>query len=222
MTPEVLTGKTQKHLKTLQGTETLLHKDAVKAFEKLKKKGASDGFDIAILSSFRDFSTQLTIWNEKAQGKRPLLDEEGKTLDISIMTPEEVVFAILRWSALPGASRHHWGTEIDVYAGNLKPDDYKVQLSPLEIAPGGIFESFSIWLDKNLPLEGFFRPYWGDRGGFSPEWWHLSYAPIADKYLKKFTLGMLKKELQKSDIELKDVVLKNVQLIYEKYVMNID
>ncbi|MCZ8486094.1 D-alanyl-D-alanine carboxypeptidase family protein [Vibrio lentus] len=29
---------------------------------------------------------------------------------------QQKLSAILRWSALPGASRHHWGCDFDVFA----------------------------------------------------------------------------------------------------------
>ena len=33
--------------------------------------------------------------------------------------------AILLWSALPGASRHHWGTDFDVFDRAAVPPDYR-------------------------------------------------------------------------------------------------
>ena len=37
---------------------------------------------------------------------------------------------ILEWSALPGASRHHWGSEFDVFDLAALPEGYRVQLLP--------------------------------------------------------------------------------------------
>jgi len=51
---------------------------------------------------------QAEIWNAKAAGLRPVLDANEQPIDTGTLSERELVFAILRWSALPGASRHHW------------------------------------------------------------------------------------------------------------------
>ena len=38
----------------------------------------------------------------------------------------------MRWSAIPGSSRHHWGTDLDVYDAAAVTPDYQVQLTPQE------------------------------------------------------------------------------------------
>ncbi|MCB9651596.1 MAG: M15 family metallopeptidase [Deltaproteobacteria bacterium] len=73
--------------------------------------------------------------------------------------------AILNWSALPGGSRHHWGTEMDVVDLAAVPPDYRVRLLPDEVAPGGPFHPLHQWLDENLERFGFFRPYARLQGG---------------------------------------------------------
>lgn len=218
---DILTGKTQKHLVALQDSAHWLHVDVASAFSELSRAAATDGFTLKIASAFRDYSTQLNIWNEKAMGKRPLLDAFGNPLDPKTMSASEVMFAILRWSALPGASRHHWGTEIDLFASNLVPQGYQVQLVPSEAAPGGIFADFNRWLDDHMPSKGFFRPYGQDRGGISPEWWHLSYAPLSQKYSLAYTLDILESVVREAEISLKDLILKNISFIYERYIQNI-
>ena len=90
--------------------------------------------------------------------------------------------AILRYSAIPGTSRHHWGTDLDVYDAAALPADYRLQLSPQEVAPGGLFDPLHRWLDERMAAgasQGFFRPYARDSGGVAPERWHLSFAPLA-------------------------------------------
>ena len=101
------------------------------------------------------------------------------------MSPEEIVFAILRWSALPGGSRHHWGTDFDVIDAAAVPEDFRVQLTPEEVADRGVFGPFHCWLDERIAegkSYGLFRPYAVDRGGVAPERWHLSYAPRAREF----------------------------------------
>ena len=107
--------------------------------------------------------------------------------------PKEIFEAILRWSALPGASRHHWGTDFDVIDGKRLSPEMKVALVPEEFAPGGPFCELHDWLDKNMEGFGFYRPYQTDRGGVSPERWHLSYAPLAKDYLNQLSEDMVRR-----------------------------
>ena len=70
-------------------------------------------------SSFRDFERQQLIWNCKFNGERKVHDDEGNLLDLALLDDWQKAQAILRWSALPGGSRHHWGTEIDIFDPDL-------------------------------------------------------------------------------------------------------
>ena len=54
--------------------------------------------------------------------------------------------AILHWSALPGASRHHWGTEIDVIDRAALLHGQLAQLVPDEYAADGVFAKLGLWL----------------------------------------------------------------------------
>jgi hypothetical protein len=45
----------------------------------------------------------------------PLLDAHNQPLDALQLGETERLHAILHWSALPGTSRHHWGTDLDIY-----------------------------------------------------------------------------------------------------------
>ncbi len=218
---EILTGRTDTHVTLLADGKTRLHKDVLKDFARLEEKAAQDGFPLKVVSSFRDFATQLRIWNEKAEGKRQLLDDKGAPLEFAKLKPENVVSAILRWSALPGTSRHHWGTDFDVVCASAIPEGYQVQLTPAEVAPGGVFEDFGRWLDETLPYAGFYRPYAQELGGVSPEWWHLSYAPLAQAFRAAFTEAVLKKSVEQSDLRLKEIVTARLRNIFETYVDNV-
>lgn len=218
---EMLTGRCRDHILQFENTHIIIHRDVETPLNALQKRAKSCGFDLAVASGFRDYNSQLTIWNMKATGKRAVLDSSGTPLDISKLTPEELVYAILRWSSLPGTSRHHWGTEIDVFDRNSLPKDYQVQLIPNEAAPGGIFSQFNDWLDRNIREFGFFRPYSVDKGGVSPEWWHLSYAPVSQRCLEQFDLLFCEMVIKESDFELKSVVLDRLPDIYQRFIANI-
>lgn len=197
-----------------------LHPETLAAVLDLRARAANFGFDLRIASSFRSFERQLLIWNNKALGLRPVLDSSGEPLDIHHLNEREKVFAILRWSALPGASRHHWGTDVDVYgAANVNPD-YQVQLTVAETQAGGPFAEFHRWLDDELQQSGtqFYRPYAQDLGGVAPEPWHLSYAPLAKKYAQLFTGDILREQLEVVSLELKETVLEHLDEIFQRYI----
>ncbi|MBR2075692.1 MAG: M15 family metallopeptidase, partial [Fibrobacter sp.] len=93
---------------------------------KLKDAAAAEGFELRIESAYRPFERQLSIWNRKARGELPLLSAEGVPMERP-QDEEELMYAILTWSALPGASRHHLGTDLDVVDGRACPEGYEVQ-----------------------------------------------------------------------------------------------
>lgn len=216
----ILTGRTEDHLASLD-EKIKIHKDVLNPFKEMQKEAFSAGFDLQICSGFRGFGSQLGIWNAKAKGERPVLDDKGKPVAITKMKPKEIVYAILRWSALPGASRHHWGTDFDIFDKKTLTKDYKIQLVPEEYEATGIFGGISSWLDENMERFGFFRPYAIDLGGVSPERWHISYAPLAEEYLEGLDEKLLMEVIEESAVELKDTVKKELSNIYRKYVRNI-
>ena len=214
----IVTGKTQEHLLLDETSNFLIHKDAFVSLNLMREEAAVAGFSLKIASAFRGFNQQLNIWNKKAQGLRPLLDSDGVALDYASLTPKEIVYSILRWSALPGASRHHWGSDIDVYDSSRMPEGYKVQLVPQESGVGGMFEDFHLWLDDNLERFSFFRPYAHDMGGIAPERWHISYAPVASDFQKILTYELLEETILNTEIELKPVILSELPEIYQRFI----
>jgi LAS superfamily LD-carboxypeptidase LdcB len=200
-----------------------VHQDLVEPFGELRRAAAAAGFDLRILSGFRSFERQLAIWNEKATGRRAVLDGAAAPLDITTLSPRELLFAILRWSALPGASRHHWGSDLDVYDQAARPPGYEIELLPEEVGPGGMFGPLHAWLDERIAAGtafGFFRPYDRDRGGVAPERWHLSHAPTAARYERLLTPALLRATIGPADMRLKDVVLDLMDEIVERFVVN--
>ena len=223
-----LTGRTESHLCDPADAVRLgapVHRDAVAPFERLREAGRLEGFDIRIESAFRGFERQLSIWNNKAAGKRAVLDSDAVPIDITKLSERELVYAILRWSALPGASRHHWGTDIDIFDEAARPEGYEVQEIPEEVNPGGMFGPLHQWLDGRIEAGtafGFFRPYDRDRGGVAPERWHISYAPVADDLLRRLTPDVLRETVRQADMRLKDTVLRELDGIYQRFVVNVN
>lgn len=213
----ILTGRTNRHLVEI-GEGVWLHTELAAPWQCLAAEAAGQGIELAIASGFRSFDRQLAIWNRKAAGDRPVLDSDGNPLDISRLGERDRVFAILRWSALPGASRHHWGTDMDIWDRAAAGTDYRPALSPDEYRPGGVFQRLGQWLDSRQ-ADGFFRPYSRDRGGVAPEPWHLSYGPLAATFEAALDISCLREALETTEMALKAAVLAHLEEIYHRFVL---
>lgn len=154
ITPLMLTGRSTDHLVTLSERHHLQF-NATKAFLALQQQAAKAGFKLMPASSFRSFERQLAIWNGKFEGTRPVLDAESQPIDIQTLSEGQRCEAILKWSALPGASRHHWGTEIDFYDPFRLPNGQSLQLEPWEYEQGGYFAQLNNWLTENMSAYDF-------------------------------------------------------------------
>lgn len=220
LTDELLTGRDDSQI----DRDTLglpVHRALVPAWRELVAQARRAGFDLAIASGYRDYSRQLAIWNDKATGRRPLLDSDGRPLDATALEEWPLARAILRWSALPGASRHHWGSDIDVYDRAAVPQCYKLQLTPDEVADGGPFGPLHRWLDERFAADagcGFFRPYAVDRGGVAPERWHLSYAPVAATFQRQLNPARLLRAIDQPGLQLRDTVRLHWAEIFRRYI----
>jgi LAS superfamily LD-carboxypeptidase LdcB len=224
MNVDILLGKTNEHLVPLPGTTFFIHHLMLRDFLLLQKDALAEGFNLQVISGFRDYERQLKIWNLKASGQRTLLDDQERPLEFSSLSPMEIMFAILRWSALPGCSRHHWGTDVDVFDANTQAAE-EVKLVPSETLGDGPSAKLHDWLDSKMATKnsyGFYRPYATDRGGVSPERWHISYYPLSRRYLEAFTFSLFKKNIEESEIQLKDELLKNADEIFQRYFLNVD
>src|SRR5258705_5517782 len=134
-----LTGRANTHVVQHAELGVAVHREALESYLALKAAAANDGIDLQIVSGFRDFGAQSRIWNAKYRGERPLYDQAGNPLDHAGLDDSQLVACILCWSALPGASRHHWGTDLDVIDRAAVPETYRYRLLPDEYEAGGVF-----------------------------------------------------------------------------------
>lgn len=222
MNDRELTGQTQSHITAVADPPCLLHAHVVAPFLNLRRAAQAEGFDLAPVSSFRDFTRQLEIWNGKFRGERPLLDAGGTPLDPGTLNPRDRVDAILLWSALPGASRHHWGTDLDLVDRAACDAGHQIKLTPDEFAPGGPFAGLDRWLTKHAPRFGFFRPFQGVRSGVQPEPWHFSFAPIAENARQRLTPQVLRTAIAGAPLLGKELVLEHLEELHARYVAAID
>ncbi|MGB3151446.1 MAG: M15 family metallopeptidase [Maribacter sp.] len=179
-----LMGKTDIKL---FGKNINLRKEAHDAFLEMKKAAYIDGIDLKIVSSYRNFQRQELIFERKFLR---YTEDDG-------IEPLAAIDKIIEYSTIPGTSRHHWGTDIDIIDGYRKVEGDV--LVPEKFEAGGPFEDFKNWMDENSETYNYHLVYTDDpkRRGFKYEPWHYSYAPISKPMLEAFRGKNIVQILQK-------------------------
>lgn len=162
-----------------------LRKQTYESFLKMREAAAKDGLSLKILSATRPFDHQKRIWEAKWNGTRKV---DGKALPKSHPDPTDRALKILEYSSMPGTSRHHWGTDIDINALN---NEY--------FAKGKGLKEYQ-WLVKNAPKYGFCQPY-SPKGserpdGYNEEKWHWSYLPISLPLTEQYQLRIKSQDIK--------------------------
>jgi len=197
----------------LVGDTIKLEKNTFDAFNKMQIAAKEDGIDLKIVSAYRGYDRQKLIWNTKFKK----FTTEFK------LKPSQAVYEIIRFSTIPGTSRHHWGTEIDIIDNNY-PDEEDVLIAK-KFEKGGIFFKVKNWLNLNSEKFGFYITYNNDpnRKGFEHEPWHYSYAPISKKMLLLFLKSDLKKFIKKGEIKGSEYFTDDFLEKYKKeYILDIN
>ena len=220
MNPLQLTGQVQTHLVEF-APNRLLHKAVISDFTALQQAAKQHGFTLHIASAFRSFERQLQIWNKKYSGEAVILDKNEVAIDLSKTTEIEKLYKLLHWSALPSSSRHHWGTDIDVYDPTLLPQNKSLQLQKNEYVAGGYFSELTHWLTDNVEEFGFYHPYKNDQGGVAQEPWHISYFPLSESFLSQLDLDLISDTLKAHSVLGQSLIQQELPTIYEQYICNI-
>ena len=155
----------------LVGDSIKLEINTFDAFNKMKIAAKKDSIDLKIVSAHRGYERQKIIWNTKFK----------KFTSEFNLKPSQAIYEIIRFSTIPGTSRHHWGTEIDIIDNNY-PDEEDVLIAK-KFGKDGVFFKIKNWLNLNSEKFGFYITYNNDpnRKGFEHEPWHYSYAPVSKK-----------------------------------------
>lgn len=156
-------------------TGMYIRKDVYNAFKKMLAAAKKDGLNFTIKSATRPFDYQKRIWEGKWTGQRKI--EGGKDASKSYPNSKDRALKILEFSSMPGTSRHHWGTDIDL---NSFENSY--------FEKGKGLKEYN-WLQKHAATYGFCQPYTQkDKqrpNGYNEEKWHWSYTPIAKQLTDK-------------------------------------
>lgn len=151
----------------------VLQQEAYEAFLRMAAAAVDDGHTLCILSATRNFDYQKAIWENKWAGIYPI---DGN-VNACEAYPDGYTRAlkIMEYSAMPGTSRHHWGTDIDLNA--LDNHFFENEFKPLYQ-----------WLVKNAAKFGYYQPYTA-RGphrpyGYNEEKWHWTYLPLSLDYTR--------------------------------------
>ncbi|WP_111684113.1 M15 family metallopeptidase [Winogradskyella tangerina] len=150
-----------------------LQKEVYGAFLNMVEAAEKDNVNLKIISGTRNFYEQKAIWERKWE-KYKDLDSITRTLNI------------LEYSSMPGSSRHHWGTEIDLNS-----------LNNLYFNSGKGLKEYN-WLQSHANTFGFYQVYTDKsrgRSGYQLEKWHWSYLPLASKYLAYYNANISYKDL---------------------------
>jgi LAS superfamily LD-carboxypeptidase LdcB len=146
--------------------------------------------DMLIFSGVRSFEQQQTIWETKWSNCKKTSTSCGKRKPKCyghLKNENERALEILKYSAMPMTSRHHWGTDIDI---NFVHDCYFLN------GEGKILYE---WLSKNAATYGFYQVYSNkqvsNRTGYEEEKWHWSYLPKAKKYLAFYNKNISDKDI---------------------------
>lgn len=152
-----------------------LRKEAYRAFVKMREAALKEGITLTILSAFRSYNEQKGIWQGKWTGK---VLYYGKNIATSYPDPVERSKYVLKYSSMPGTSRHHWGTDMDFNSMELAY--YKSETG----------KKMYNWLTENASKFDFCQPYTAKDStrltGYEEEKWHWSYYPLSSLYIKQY------------------------------------
>jgi len=164
--------------------------EAGKAFEAMQKAARKAGIELEIVSPYRSYKRQQAIWNRKYTSNAAL----G-------LTPEQNIAKIIEYSTLPGTSRHHWGTDVDLIDGSKEREGDVLVAEKFH--DKGPYVELKNWMDKHAEQFGYVLPYTKDpeRKGFYYEPWHYSYAPLSVPMLKAYLELDLRKLLVPESLE---------------------
>jgi len=233
LTPLHLIGSRTPVLREPRWNDAKLLQEPAEALETMTRAARTDGIDLWARSGHRTLAQQRYLWNAKFRGQDSVRSADGRrgTLERGLSV-EEKVRTILAYTAFPGTSRHHWGTEVDMAqsfsdhcADYLLSHDVAPAAEEGEAdAPADLPESClpaQRWLLAHAQEYGWCRVYDAERGGFRPEPWHWSYLPFAVPALARYVAEVGPELLRDRDIDGDAVVLDDFTAYRDRFLLGV-
>lgn len=146
--------RSRRHFLRREAAEALL-----RMFRALRK--AIPGAVLTVRSGARTYAFQDRVWHLRFRAARGDARERG--------------LHVMRWFAMPGTSRHHWGTDVDI-----------LQFSNHYFERGAGRRIYR-WLQANAARYGYCQPFTsGRKQGYREERWHWSYRPLARQFRQEW------------------------------------
>jgi zinc D-Ala-D-Ala carboxypeptidase len=142
-----------------------LLKEVADSLSRMIQAAKKEGISIRVISASRNFTDQKFIWERKYEARKS-----------KFRTEAELAADILKYSSMPGTSRHHWGTDFDI--NSLEPAYYTTGKGAKEYA----------WMKAHAGEYGFCQVYNNkvNRTGYNDEPWHWSFMPLSSQLLKMY------------------------------------
>ena len=139
------------------------------AYKKMYEAALTDSVKLIITSGHRYFYEQVYEWELRWDNPRT---------DSIFANDVEKAKYVLQYRSMPGTTRHHWGTDIDLNS---------FELAYYESKEG---QKVYNWLKENAKTYGFYQPYTALNEnrpfGYQEEKWHWSYKPLSRFMLTRY------------------------------------
>ncbi len=170
----------------------------IHAFWKFKQQAKADGWNLILVSGYRSYRDQRIVWNRS----------DDDYLQHGATDQKKRVEAIMSLVSVPGLSRHHWGTELDISESTLRGQLVNVEPD----TPERVLK-FYAWMEENAPKYGFCKVYLGKNGAVHNEPWHWSFLPYSRGYQKQFMAIQDFKRIFDINVEDVDYLMRNFKRI---------
>ncbi len=183
--PDTSTGFVQLSERLSGDQRHWLRAKAARDLERLVAAAEAESIWLYVVSATRTHDRQRALWEARFDGSRTSV---GRNLLELFPDEGQRCRALMEYSAPPGLSRHHWGTDVDLNSLSMVYWESPAGQAALD------------WLETSAGEYGYVMAYpMGRDEGPSYEPWHWSYRPLSQLLLQDF-------QRQVTDSEIKGFV----------------
>lgn len=172
--------------------DQFLEKETAIHYLKMQEEARKEGIQIQLISGYRSYARQKKIFEAKY-----------KSLIKTGIPQLEAIQDITTYSSIPGTSRHHWGTDIDVIQHKEELPIVDDVLTTEYYSQEGRYSEMHEWMQLHAEKFGFHLAYTDDssRSGYAYEPWHYSYVPKSKPYLQAYLASNFASQLHEFKVE---------------------